>query len=83
MKSAIRFTIVQAGKFPFFAGIAMTVILILVVVMVVVIVVVNSYSIFFSINVSDMVEERLLFRSPIWMNTAFADHGREVSIELN
>src|SRR5215204_7603113 len=46
MKSAIRFTIVQAGKFPFFAGIAMTVILTLAVVMVVlVIVVVNSYSI--------------------------------------
>lgn len=84
MKSAIRFTIVQAGKFPFFAGIAMTVILTLAVVMVVlVIVVVNSYSIFFSMNVFDMVEERLLFRSPIWMNTAFADHGREVSIELN
>jgi hypothetical protein len=83
MKSAIRFTIVQAGKFPFFAGIAMTVILILAVVLVVVIAVINSYSIFFPTNVSDMIEERLLFRSPIWMNTAFADHGREVSIELN
>src|ERR671913_341420 len=83
MKSAMRFTIVQAGKSPFFAGIAMTVILILVVVMVVVIVVVNGYSILFPMNVSDIVEERLLFRSPIWMNTAFADHGREVSIELN
>ena len=83
MKSAMIFTIVQAGKSPFFAGIAMTVILILVVVMVVVIVVVNSYSILFPMNVSDMVEERLLFRSPVWMNTAFAEHGREVSIELN
>jgi hypothetical protein len=45
--------------------------------------VLGNYSNFFSFNISNTADENRFVYRPLWLNPAFADHGREVLIELN
>jgi hypothetical protein len=77
MMGSLRLTILRILKFSLFSWIAMSVMF------TVVIVVATNSSTIFPVNPSNIAEEQQLFRSPIWVNAAFADHGGEVSIDLN
>ena len=75
----MRLTILQMLQLPLFSGLRMSAALTLVV-----IVVASSNSgNFILINQSDMMKDREIFQSYILINTAFADHGEEISIALN
>jgi hypothetical protein len=45
--------------------------------------VLGNSSNFFSFNISNTADEDRFVYHPLWLNPAFADHGREVLIELN
>lgn len=76
---SMRSTILQMLKLPLFSWIGMNAALTLVV-----IVVVSTNSInLFPIKYFDIVKEQEIFQSYASINTAFADHGEEISIALN
>jgi hypothetical protein len=76
---SMRLTILQIPKLPLFSWLRMSAALTLVVVAVI-----SSISgNFFLINHPDIVKEREIFQSYALINTAFADHGEEISIALN
>src|ERR687897_2805307 len=75
----MRLTVLQILKFLLFSRSRMSAALTLVVV---VLTSGNSVN-FFLINHSDIVKEREIFQSYALVNTAFADHGEEISIALN
>ncbi|HEX5976103.1 MAG TPA: hypothetical protein VFY68_02435 [Nitrososphaeraceae archaeon] len=76
----MRSTILQMLKLPLFSWIGMSAALTLVVI----IVVISTNSInLFPIKYFDIVKEQEIFQSYASINTAFADHGEEISIALN
>ncbi len=76
---SMRLTILQILQLLLFSRLRMSAALALVF-----IVVTSSNSgNFFLINHSDIVKEREIFQSYALINTAFADHGEEISIALN
>ena len=75
----MRLTVLQILKFLLFSRLRMSAALTLVVV---VLTSGNSVN-FFLINHSDIVKEREIFQLYALVNTAFADHGEEISIALN
>ena len=75
----MRLTVLQILKFLLFSRSRMSAALTLVVV---VLTSGNSVN-FFLINHSDIVKEREIFQLYALVNTAFADHGEEISIALN
>lgn len=76
---SMRSTILQMLKLPLFSWIGMSAALTLVV-----IVVISTNSInLFPIKYFDIVKEQEIFQSYASINTAFADHGEEISIALN
>jgi hypothetical protein len=75
----MRLTVLQILKLLLFSRLRMSAALTLVVV-----VVTSGNSVnFFLINHSDIVKEQEIFQSYALINTAFADHGEEISIALN
>jgi hypothetical protein len=77
--SSMRLTTLQIAQLPLFSRLRMNAALTLVF-----IVVTSSNSgNFFLINDSGIVKEREIFQSYALINTAFADHGEEISIALN
>lgn len=77
--SSMRLTILQILQLPLFSRLRMSAVLTLVF-----IVVTSSNSgNFFLINQYDMVKELEIFQSYALINTAFADHGEEISIALD
>lgn len=77
--SSMRLTILQILQLPLFSRLRMSEVLTLVF-----IVVTSSNSgNFFQINQYDMVKELEIFQSYALINTAFADHGEEISIALD
>jgi hypothetical protein len=76
---SMRLTILQILKLPLFSWLRMGAALTLVVI---VVTSTNSGN-FFLINHFDIVKEREIFRPYALINTAFADHGEEISIALN
>ena len=76
---SLRLTIIQVLQLPLFSGLRMSAALTLVV-----LVVASSNSgNFFLIKHSDIMKERETLQSYALINTAFADHGEEISIALN
>jgi hypothetical protein len=76
---SMRSTILQVLKLPLFSWIGMITALTLVV-----IVVISTNSInHFAVKHFDIVKEQEIFQSYASINTAFADHGEEISIALN
>ena len=75
---SMRSTILQILKLPLFSWIGMIAALTLVVI----IVSTNSIN-HFAVKHSDIVKEQEIFQSYALINTAFADHGEEISIALN
>jgi hypothetical protein len=76
---SMRSTILQILKLPLFSWIGMSAALTLVV-----IVVISTNSInHFAVRHFDIVKEHEIFQSYASINTAFADHGEEISIALN
>ena len=76
---SMRSTILQVLKLPLFSWIGMSTALTLVV-----IVVISTNSInHFAVKHFDIVKEQEIFQSYALINTAFADHGEEISIALN
>lgn len=73
---SMRLTILQILKLPLFSWLGMSAALTLVFIAV-------TSSNFFLINPSDMVKELEIFQSYALINTAFANHGEEISITLN
>lgn len=69
----------QILKLPLFSRLGMSTALTLVVI----VVASSNIDNFFLINYSDIVKEREIFQSYALINTAFADHGEEISIALN
>lgn len=76
---SMRLTILQILKLPLFSWLGMSAALTLVFIAVTSI---NSGN-FFLLNPSDMVKELEIFQSYALINTAFANHGEEISITLN
>ena len=76
---SLRLTIIQVLQLPLFSGLRMSAALTLVVL---VIASSNSGN-FFLIKHSDVMKERETLQSYALINTAFADHGEEISIALN
>ncbi len=77
---SMRFTIIQILKLPLFSWVGISAALTLVVVIVTTST--NSGNLFL-INHSDIAKEQEIFQSYASINTAFADHGEEISIALN
>jgi hypothetical protein len=76
---SMRSTILQVLKLPLFSWIGKSAALTLVV-----IVVISTNSInHFAVKHFDIVKEQEIFQSYALINTAFADHGEEISIALN
>ena len=73
---SMRITILQILKLPLYSWLRMSAALALVVILV------NSGNLFL-INHSEIVKELEIFQSYALINTAFADHGEEISIALN
>src|SRR5919107_4679894 len=73
---SMRLTILQILKLPLYSWLRMSAALALVVI------VVNSGNLFL-LNHSEIVKEQEIFQSYALINTAFADHGEEISIALN
>ena len=76
---SMRLTILQILKLPLFSWLRMGAALTLVVI----VVTSTNPGNFFLINHFDIVKEREIFRPYALINTAFADHGEEISIALN
>ena len=75
---SMRSTILQVLKLPLFSWIGMIAALTLVVI----IVSTNSIN-HFAVKHFDIVKEQEIYQSYALINTAFADHGEEISIALN
>ena len=75
---SMRLTILQILKHPLHSWLGMSAVLTLVVI----VVTSSNYGNFLLIN-SDIAKEREIFQSYALINTAFADHGEEISIALN
>ncbi len=73
---SMRLTILQILKLPLYSWVRMSATLTLVVI------VVNSGDLFL-MNHSEIVKELEIYQSHALINTAFADHGEEISIALN
>ena len=76
---SMRLTILQILKHPLHSWLRMSAVLTLVVI----VVTSSNYGNFLLINPSDIAKEREIFQSYALINTAFADHGEEISIALN
>ena len=73
---SMRLTILQILKLPLYSWLRMSAALALAVILV------NSGNLFL-MNHSEIVKELEIFQSYALINTAFADHGEEISIALN
>jgi hypothetical protein len=76
---SMRSTILQILKPPLFSWIGMSAALTLVVIVVISINSINH----FAVKHFDIVKEQEIFQSYALINTAYADHGEEISIALN
>lgn len=76
---SMRLTILQILKLPLFSWLGMSAALTLVFIAVTS----SNSGNFFLINPADMVKELEIFQSYALINTAFANHGEEISITLN
>jgi hypothetical protein len=76
---SMRLTILQIPQLPLFSGLRMSAALTLVVL----VVALSNSGNFFLIKHSDIMKERETLQSYALINTAFADHGEEISIALN
>ena len=76
---SMRLTILQILKLPLFSWLGMSAALTLVFIAVTL----SNSGNFFLINPADMVKELEIFQSYALINTAFANHGEEISITLN
>jgi hypothetical protein len=76
---SMRLTILQILQLPLFSRLGMSAALTLGVI----VVASSNIDNFFLINYSNIVKEREIFQSYALVNTAFADHGEEISIALN
>jgi hypothetical protein len=80
MTSALRLTNLQSRIFLLFP---LPIIAVMLSAVIVFVAVSSNSSNFFSSNISNMADEAKFVYRPLWANTAFADHGEEVLLELN